>query len=105
MNIQVPVPNSVTANTPLGSIEDKIVELLTIYPKLNPTMLQAGLGPSLSPKLWRPVLDDLISRATVIAYTLNPPAGSPRTQAYKVLELAEGLTPLDSIAVPPPPSA
>ena len=46
-------------------VAEKIVHLLTMFPVISPTMLQAGLGPSTKPSLWRPVLETLIEAKKV----------------------------------------
>ena len=55
-----------------AEIEVKILHLLGIYPIISPTMLQGGLGPSVKPALWRPVLARLINEAKVGTLTCNP---------------------------------
>ena len=46
-------------------IRDKILHILSIYPVISPTMLQGGLGPSLKPAVWRPILSELIDSGKV----------------------------------------
>lgn len=38
---------------------------LEVYPVLSPTMLQSALGPQISPKVWKPVLEDMITNEIV----------------------------------------
>lgn len=42
-------------------IKDRIKYILSIYPKVSPSMLQIGIGTSIPPDLWRPVLDEMIN--------------------------------------------
>ena len=70
-------------------IANKIVHVLSIYPIISPTMLQASLGPGLGPKLWRPVLDKLVEWGTVVPDTVNAETPSRRAQyTYSRLRLA-----------------
>lgn len=47
------------------ALREKIVHLLKIYPIISPTMLQGGLGPYVKPKVWRPVLEQLIDEGII----------------------------------------
>lgn len=84
-------------------IEGRILEILSVYPKISPTMLQAGLGPSLSPSIWRPALQALVDRGVVFQSAEFPTSGSKRTRPFTVIELAR--TSVEDIKVPPVPSA
>lgn len=86
----------------LGHIETRILETLAIYPRLSPTMLQAGLGPALSPKLWRPALDRLIEMGLVSINAEFPPSGSERTRPFTVIEPVK--RDISNIKVPPAPN-
>ena len=66
-------------------IRDKILYTLQIYPKLSPSMLQVGIGTSVSSKIWRPILNELISNGTVREYSER----SPRNQSHRILELVQ----------------
>lgn len=46
-------------------LKKRIISLLTIYPRLSPSMLQCGLGPHIKSLSWRPVLKDLINNNIV----------------------------------------
>jgi hypothetical protein len=87
----------------LDVVEQKIMEIITVYPRISPTMLQAGLGPSLSPELWRPALEKLIRRNLVSQTAEFPPAGSKRTRPFAVIELVE--VDIKDVKVPPRPAA
>jgi hypothetical protein len=41
-------------------IRSRIIHVLTLYPRLNHTMLQVGLGTAFPPRFWRPVLNKMI---------------------------------------------
>lgn len=83
-------------------IRMKIIELLTVYPRMSPTMLQAGLGPSLAPAFWRPIYDGLIAEGSVVQYAELPPLSTRRTHPYTVIELTR--VDVSNIKVPQPPS-
>jgi hypothetical protein len=101
----------------INSIESQILETMEVFPKISPTMLQSGLGPSLKPALWRPALRRLIQQGRIVQKAEFPPAGSQRTRPFTVLELVQKrqntikVPPIPrhpsitNIAVPPPPEA
>lgn len=68
-------------------LEAKILFLLSIYPVISPTMLQGGIGPSVKPEYWRPILRGLIQdgRITEVTESLTTPAG--RANRYTKLSL------------------
>jgi hypothetical protein len=67
----------ITAEQASDNIKEKIRHVLTIYPLISHTMLQAGIGPQIQPKFWRPILDELISRGEIKQedYATQSPAG------------------------------
>lgn len=69
-------------------VEAKILHLLTLYPIISPTMLQGGLGPSVRPKLWRPVLTQLIEAGRVEEEQINAQTHSGRYNTYTRLSLS-----------------
>jgi hypothetical protein len=69
-------------------VADKIIHALKIYPVISPTMLQAALGPGLSPKLWRPILSALLDNGTVIQKELTTTGPSGRQNTYTQLMLS-----------------
>lgn len=84
-------------------LRSRITELFGVYPRMSPTMLQAALGPSLSPRIWRPVMDKMIHEGTLTLDAEMPPVVSGRSRPYTVLSLTSAK--ISSIAVPPPPRA
>lgn len=94
-------------NDVVNEVRAKILGVLTIYPKISPTMLQSGLGPSLSPSIWRPVLSGLVDDGLVDIRDELPPAFVNRTRPFKVIEFIDPQVKrqvIQSIKVPPPPS-
>ena len=55
-----------TAEFSGNAIHDKIVHILTIYPALSPSMLQVGVGPHIPPIVWKPILNAMIEKGTVL---------------------------------------
>ena len=68
-------------------IEDKILHILTVYPVISPTMLQAGLGPSTKPALWRPVLSRLMEEGKVVEESESLETPTSRYNTYNKLSL------------------
>lgn len=100
--IVVPEPPKVeSGQTPTEIIEAKILALLGVYPILSASMIQAGLGPSLSASLWRPVLTALLSNGTLIQWEQAPAqasqhegeGGGGRTRPYLCIARADQLLP------------
>lgn len=46
-------------------IRRKIINALALCPVLTPSQLQIGVGTNIPPKLWRPVLNDMIAEGTI----------------------------------------
>lgn len=69
-------------------IHDKILHTLSIYPILSATMLQVGIGTSISPTMWRPILEQLVrdGKITRTVYQDETPGG--RSQTYTRFQLA-----------------
>jgi hypothetical protein len=85
VNIQVPeIDNPTNANV---SIEDKILHVLSIYPRISHSMLQIGLGSSLPTSIWRPILQQLLDTGKVKEDVLVKVAPSGRHQTYVILSL------------------
>lgn len=68
-------------------IEQKILHVLNRYPKLSHSMLQVGLGTSLSSKMWDPVLNRLIQEGKIKIATFQDKSPSERDQTYHVISL------------------
>lgn len=70
-------------------IRDKIIQTLTIWPRLSMSMLQVGIGTALTPKLWHPVMDRLLADGVVIKEEIRAKSTLGRDQTYVVVRLAE----------------
>ena len=68
-------------------IMQKIVHVLTIYPRLSPSMLQIGVGTGLKPSIWKPILERLITNGVVIRTFIQAETPSDRVQSYAILSL------------------
>ena len=73
--------------SPEKQIRDKIIHILTVYPRISVSMMQIGVGTSLAPTIWKPVLEQLIREGVIIrdSKSYNTPAG--REQIYTILSL------------------
>lgn len=77
-----------------GDVSEKILHTLQTYPYLSRAMIQVALGPALPPKLWAPILGDLL-RTNQICYvkeTVEAPSGR---------SLVKGIYHLPSFPYPP----
>lgn len=68
-------------------IRDKIIQTLTIWPRLSPSMLQVGIGTSVKPTLWHPILDSLIKEGIVARDEISMKSHIGRDQVYSVIHL------------------
>lgn len=69
------------------NIRDRIMRILHIYPKISPSMLQIGLGTSLPPAIWRPILDTMIAEGIVTREDVHGATGSGRQKSYEIIRL------------------
>ncbi len=64
-------------------IRMKILHILTIYPKISMPMIQVGVGTSLMPALWKPILNQLIVEDLVRMDEFTAVTPSNRVITYK----------------------
>ncbi len=69
-------------------IASRICHILKIYPKLSMSMLQIGVGTSLSSKLWRPILERLIAEGIVDRRQVSATNPDGRSGSHVVISLA-----------------
>lgn len=81
-------PDKIPVDDEDKEIREKIVHVLSIYPIISPTMLQAGLGPTLAPAKWRPSLEVMIANGTVKRNTVTVKSPTGRHNSYSKLRLA-----------------
>jgi hypothetical protein len=79
---EIPVPETL-------QIAQRIKHVLLHFPKLSHSMLQIGLGPAMSVKVWRPVLDEMIVEGEIVVETVHTTTPSGRSQTYTIISLAE----------------
>lgn len=65
--------------------KDKIRRILSVYPRLSPSMLHVGLGPSTPAEIWRPILQDMIESGEINETTV--PVDGSSARKYRVLSL------------------
>jgi len=84
----VPVSVSVGDAT-MDLVQARIIHTLRVYPRINMSMLQVGVGTGFPPAIWHPALEALISAGRVIrsTFTMTNPV-SRREQTYTIIELA-----------------
>src|SRR5260370_32502321 len=66
-----PHTNEGLGDTTAEMIRQRILHVLSIYPKLSPSMLQVGIGTGMPPTLWRPILEQLVKDGAVDRYQLS----------------------------------
>lgn len=66
----------------------KITHLLRVYPAISATAIQTGIGTSQSPKLWRPLLQEMINEGIVKETKVNVVSPHERHQVHAVYHLA-----------------
>lgn len=71
------------------TIRQKIIHILKIYPIISHSMLQIGLGSSLPPSIWRPVLSAMIEDDEIVEDHLFLTTPTGRQQTYTQLKLAK----------------
>ena len=76
-----------TSEEQYNDIIARICHILTIYPGISPTMLQVGIGPSISSAIWKPILQEMEDRGEVIRAYHNAQAPSRRYNNYVKLSL------------------
>jgi hypothetical protein len=68
-------------------LENRILHVLTLYPRLMPTMLHTGIGPHVSPLKWRPMLEKLIVEGKVIRESVQTISPLGQNRAVTMLRL------------------
>ena len=72
----------------------KILHLLETFPYISRAMIQVGLGPALPPKLWDPILANLVETKEICFVEVNVTTPSGRS-------LVKGIYHLPSFSYPP----
>ncbi len=70
-----------------NGIQEHIVHILKIFPKISPSMLHITLGSSLPKAIWNPILEDLIKNNIVQKHSTSKQAPNGRMRNYTILSL------------------
>lgn len=70
-------------------IREKITHVLTIWPKISPSMLQVGIGTAISPKMWHPVFEQMLAEGLITRNEQYGRGPSGRDQTFITISLAE----------------
>lgn len=81
-------PPNIEVSAMDNHVRNAIVHVLGIYPKLNPSMLQMGIGPSIPTIIWKPVMRRMIAEGILRETMVQATAPSGRTRAYSIISLA-----------------
>lgn len=69
-------------------VRERIRHVLAIYPRVSRSMLQVGIGTSMPPVLWKPVLDKMIEDGEVTSQNTSYATPAGRHNSYEILQLA-----------------
>ncbi len=78
---------SQTTNSESNGMEKNIVHILSIFPKISPSMLHITLGSSIPKAMWNPSLESLIADGTVMREEHVCSAPNGRSRHYTLLSL------------------
>ena len=71
------------------NVRERILHTLSIYPRLQPSMLHVGIGFHVEASVWRPVLNTMIDIGEVIQSTEQHTSPAGRLNQYTILSLAK----------------
>jgi hypothetical protein len=66
---------------------EKILHVLSIYPRISLPMLQVAISTGAPPKLWKPVFDKMVVEGVVKIENVNSSNPSGRALTYRVISL------------------
>lgn len=80
-----------TANYPTApeDVRKRIEHVLYLYPILNHTMLQIGLGTGFRPMYWRPVLQEMVQDHTISEWQEMRAGPTGRFNMYTFIQLSD----------------
>lgn len=70
-------------------VRAKIKHVLSIFPKLSPSMLQVGIGTGVPPRFWKPIFRQMVAEGVVKVDQVSFLTPNGRDQTYKVVSLTE----------------
>ena len=79
-------PSNKSKDETTVSLKERILHILSVYPKISPTML--GISLNSKAKIWRAALNDLIEEKKVIMLHEVRIHPSERSYSYQILSLA-----------------
>jgi hypothetical protein len=83
--------NSTTVDTE-KFMRERIEHVLSIFPKISKSMLQVGIGTSISPQLWKPVYERMVSEGVVVEESADFTTPNGRHQNYVIVQLKRNVT-------------
>lgn len=82
-------PSSGMWNPDRELIANRIVNVLRVYPKISPSMLQQGIGASIPADLWRPIWNILLEKGIVKQEQMQQLSVSGRMITHTLLSLVD----------------
>lgn len=73
----------------IKDVENRILHILQIYPKISPSMMQIGIGSQIPAAIWKPILEDLISNGLIKRDIIMGKSASGRIQTYTIISFKE----------------
>lgn len=70
-------------------VRAKIRHVLSIFPKLSPSMLQVGIGTGIPPRFWKPIFKQMIAEGIVEVKQASFLTPNGRDQTYKIVSLVD----------------
>lgn len=71
----------------IEEVRARILHLLEIYPFMARSMIQVGIGPGCPPKIWDPILQQLVSEGKICKEEINTTSPKGRSGSKDVYHL------------------
>lgn len=68
-------------------MRERIEHVLSIFPKISKSMLQVGIGTSISPQLWKPVYEGMVREGLIVEESADFTTPNGRHQNYVIVQL------------------
>jgi hypothetical protein len=81
--------NSETETMHEDYLRQRILHILSLYPRISPAMMQVALGASIPSRWWRPVLEQMISEGVVVREGRHSEGPGGRERNYTILSLKQ----------------
>lgn len=79
------VPSIPTLRKPNPNIRNRVIHVLSVYPKISPSMLQVALG--IKARIWQPELEQMISEGIVCRDIIVVPHFTGNLKKHTALSL------------------